>query len=187
MFYCPNCSAKLDNPEIPICPKCGFDRIQAGLEEKRFRKERGLPEPEMEKVNEPVRGDDGEVTVNKCPLCNAGLKHSMDSKISFDLMGKEVTIHDIRIMGMNLRKKAITQCIISFDGWVCTNNHRFFTKFTGTYKELCPVCREPMKRFGAQVRSCSRCKINIPGDDYLRLDAKELLEEEGWIYKPNLI
>jgi hypothetical protein len=186
MYYCPNCSAFLEDPNAPVCPKCGFDRLKAHQEEERGKKKGQIIEPRETADDFSSLKNDMPADAPLCPVCKMGLKRSYEHTISFDLMGKEVTIQHIRIMGMNLHKRAITQCIVNFEGWECGNRHRFFTKYTQSYKELCPVCREVMKKFGQQVRSCTHCKINISGDNYLKLKGRELLEDEGWIFKPEL-
>lgn len=187
MYYCPNCSAILDDPNTPICKKCGYDRLAAKVEEER---EKARKMAEADAVTDSgditeIRSVDPSLQI-PCPICRAPLSRINENSVSFDLLGKDVVIHDIRIMGMNLRKRAITQCLVTFDGYVCENDHKFFTEFTQSYKELCPVCREVMKRFGQQVRTCAHCHINISGEDYLRMGGRELLEDEGWVYKPDL-
>ena len=188
MYYCPNCSAILADPNSPTCPKCGFDRITARLEEEERMAEKMTPTGATEEVppSPDVVADAIDARYH-CPICNSGLSKIRESQISFDLLGKEVSIHNIRIMGMNLHKRAITQCIVTFDGYVCDKNHKFFTRFTQSYRELCPICRDTMRRFGREVRTCSRCHINISGEYYVTLGGRELLEDEGWIYKPELL
>jgi hypothetical protein len=186
MLYCPNCSAPLEDPNVPICSRCGFDRIDAMEDEEARRQEElvrraALMAGESEPV-QPVETESG----MKCPECSAELTPSMINSLSFELMGRDVSIHNVRIMGMNLHKRAVTQCIVNFEGYECNNKHKYFVRFSASYKELCPICRDPMKKFGSQIRTCLRCKENIPGDDYLRLDARDLLEDEGWVYKPEL-
>lgn len=188
MYYCPNCSAILADPNAPTCPKCGFDRIAARLEEEKKREEERAAESADGEVQEasPIIADTLDAKYN-CPICKTRLSKIRESQISFDLLGKEVTIHNIRIMGMNLHKRAITQCVVTFDGYVCEQNHRFFTKYTQSYRELCPICRDTMRRFGKEVRTCSRCHINISGMHYRTMDGRDLLIDEGWMYKPELL
>ncbi|UCH89136.1 MAG: hypothetical protein JSV49_00360 [Thermoplasmata archaeon] len=185
MLYCPNCSALLEDPNAPICPKCGFDREAAREEEEKYRKESMAKELEEIEVKPPVLPEIPE-DAPKCPTCMSPIKNIPDKQLSFELMGKDVTIHNVRIMGMNLHKRAITQCIVTFDSWECENKHKFFSRFTSSYKELCPICRDSMKKFGSEIRSCTHCQLNIPGNCYLRMEGRTLLEEEGWIYKPEL-
>jgi DNA-directed RNA polymerase subunit M/transcription elongation factor TFIIS len=190
MMFCPNCSAILADPNAPVCPKCGFDRVEAHLDE--IKKDKGSSGETQDFSNVeigedmPVSSSDEITLSSKCPICSSDLKFLPDNKISFDLMGKDVNIQQIRIMGMNLRKRAITQCIVTFDGMICENNHKFFSKYSQGYKELCPICRDGMKKFGSQVRTCTHCNINISGTDYVKVDGRELLEDEGWRFKPEL-
>ena len=178
----------LEDPNAPICKKCGYDRLAAKVEEERTKAHARAQADSIDDSRDisDIRSGDPNQQVN-CPICRSPLQRTNENAISFDLLGKEVTIQDIRIMGMNLRKRAITQCIVNFEGYVCENNHKYFTKYTQSYKELCPVCREGMKKFGQQVRTCSHCQINISGEDYLRMDGGQLLEEEGWVYKEDLM
>jgi ribosomal protein L37AE/L43A len=185
MKYCPNCSALLEDETAPVCQKCGFDREAAQLDELRRREERFGMSPNKPPAASPQESEESE-SEHKCPSCGGNLFRSRTKGLSFDMLGKEVTIHDVRIMGMNLRKKAITQCVVEFEGWECSNKHRFFTNYSSSCKELCPICKDTMKKFGSQLRSCTHCKLNIPGDSYMTIEPVQLMEEEGWVYKESL-
>jgi len=76
----------------------------------------------------------------------------------------------------------VTQVVVEFTGWVCGNGHRFFSDYSETARELCPVCRGGMARFGTTILSCKKCGVNLTRDKFVRLPGRQLLEDEGWVY-----
>jgi hypothetical protein len=121
---------------------------------------------------------------NPCPACGRMLERHPDDTYSFDLLGGDVNVSDVQAMSMVIRKRAVTQVVVEFDGWRCPSGHRYFTSFRENVRELCPVCRGPMARFGTTILSCRKCNVNLTKEKFVRLDGRQLLEDEGWVYMP---
>jgi hypothetical protein len=117
-----------------------------------------------------------------CPQCGKTLQHHPDDAYSFDLLGGDVNVSDVDVMSMVIRKRAVTQVMVEFTGWVCADGHRFFTEFREVSRELCPACRGAMTRFGTTVLTCKRCGINLTKEKFAKMAGRQLMEEEGWRY-----
>jgi predicted amidophosphoribosyltransferase len=190
MSFCPNCSFFFGAEEKTYCPKCGVD--VAVMREERARRKAGPADSLKEWVKEnpeltPAGGGSSAGVGNPgsellCPQCGKTLQPHPDDAYSFDLLGGDVNVSDVDVMSMVIRKRAVTQVMVEFSGWVCPEGHRFFTDFREVSRELCPACRGAMTRFGTTVLTCKRCGINLTKEKFAKMAGRQLLEEEGWRY-----
>ena len=193
MRYCPNCCAFLGDVLRDIGPKCMVD-LRSASEAKAARwrpPEDALKgwvkeNPEMAAEAQTRRVECSEVqgVEMPCPACGQRLDPHPDDAYSFDLLGGDVNVSDVQAMSMVIRKRAVTQVVVEFEGWRCPSGHRFFTSYHETVRELCPVCRGAMARFGTTILSCRSCSVNITREKFVKLGGKQLLEDEGWVFLP---
>lgn len=170
--FCPNCAKFLGTEPVPQCPGCGhtiFELPGAGGPG-------GGSLPELVPVC-PLT-DSG--PAYKCPICSQRLTPLKNNVLSFELLGKEIPVGSVQALRVNLLKKTITQVIVEFDGWYCGSGHRIYRTAHETVKEICPVCRGTLVRFGTSVISCRHCKLSMTKDQMVYIKADDLLKDEGW-------
>lgn len=173
--FCPNCKYFMGAELKSTCPKCGYS-ISRDVPPPEEGLLKDFQEAADRKYSE--NGDTG--PVYKCPICGNGLKHFVADMLSFELLGKEVTVQNVQAFRMNISKKAVTQVVLEFDSWQCHKDHKFYTNLKETVKELCPVCKGSMVKFGSSVYSCKSCNINLTKESFAYMSAEELLQDEGY-------
>jgi len=177
--FCPNCQFYMSNSQPDLCPKCGY------------RIKRTNPQVEEEVLQEYMESelksaDDDGNPVFKCPECQHRLRKRERQTLTFDLLGHDITTSTVSAFKMNLTKRAVTQVIVDFEGWACPKGHKYYQASNETVKQLCPICRGSMARFGSTVLSCKQCKINLTKDKYVYMKGSELMVDEGWTYHPEM-
>jgi predicted nucleic acid-binding Zn ribbon protein len=176
--FCPNCRFFMGQDMLTVCPKCGY-RIRREPQPspgllREFEDAAGLRIQETEEVGDHP----------KCPECGNRLRKNIGDALQFDLLGKEITVQSISALHMDISKRATTQVQIEFDSWSCVNEHKFYVEFRENTKRLCPGCKGPMVKFGDEVLSCKRCRINLTKDSYVYIEPEELLAEQGYVHHP---
>jgi len=174
--FCPNCARFLGTEPVPQCPGCGHTIFE--LPGSGSPANGGLPE--LVPVCPPTESG----PAYKCPFCSHMLTPLKNNVLSFELLGKEIPVGSVQALRVNLLKKTITQVIVEFDGWYCGTGHKFYRSARETVKEICPVCRGALVRFGTSVISCRRCKLSMTKDQMAYLKADDLLKDEGWTHWP---
>ncbi len=189
MPYCPNCCHYLGDYPGSVCTKCGVS-LQAALEDKACRerpppdslKEWAKDNPGPAKEATPSTIDAGAANTPSCPACGDVMSRHPDDAYSFDLLGGDVNVSDVQVMSMVIRKRAITQVVVDFVGWTCPAGHRYFTELRENVRQLCPVCRGAMARFGTTILTCRKCRVNLTREKFRGLPGRQLLEDEGWTF-----
>jgi len=173
--FCPNCKFFMGQELNSTCPKCGYriTRDVPALDE-------GLLKDFQDAAESRCQDDEATGPVYKCPICGNGLKHFSGDMLSFELLGRETTVQNVEAFKMNISKKAVTQVILEFDSWQCHKNHKFYTGLKTTVKELCPVCKGPMVKFGSAVYSCKSCNMNLTKEFFAYMSSEELMSDEGY-------
>ena len=193
MPYCPNCCALLRDPAVTVCPKCGVNLRTAAAD--KARRDRTPPDALSEWIEENPALTEEVVTECSepsggsgpgpaCPQCGDIMGRHPDDAYSFDLLGGDVNVSDVQVMSMVIRKRAVTQVLVEFEGWSCPKGHKFFSNYRENTRELCPVCRSAMARFGTTIVSCKKCGINLTKDKFVKMPGRQLMEDEGWEYLP---
>jgi hypothetical protein len=172
--FCPNCKCYHGDQMRPVCHKCGH-----------------VIDPEAAKGGIPAvvslactDKDNGQAKY-KCPTCGSGLSLIQGNALSFELLGKEIPVGNVSALRMSLVSRATTQVIVEFDGGHCEQGHKFFRYSRDSVREICPVCKGSLVRFGASVFSCRHCHLSITKDNFVYIEGKKLLEDEGWTYWPD--
>jgi hypothetical protein len=170
MQYCPNCSAYQYDQGAKRCSKCGFDlssyiKPKAAIDEK-------APE---KKTPNLARYDESE----PCRLCGSptkAVRGSYDMKVE----GSRMSIYGIKLMGGEITKKPSTLFTFDIQGRECSNGHLFYQDFEYRSRALCPVCYDPMMRYGSSLYSCSRCNKHFPVQSWPDPDPVSVLRDKGW-------
>ncbi len=189
MPYCPNCSAYLGEGKYPaVCPKCSYDIQAHQLAQRRKEAKRRGDDVDLDTLYGMAYAELGEEidTGTKCLHCDAKMLPMNENEFVFNLLGKNVPVEGAEYGQMKITKRVVTEVRVRFDGWVCKNDHAFFVTIEQYIRYLCPVCKEQTVPFGSLIRTCRRCGYNFQTDDFVVIDGRELLEEEGWQYAPEL-
>ena len=188
MAYCPNCSAYLGEKGYPaLCLKCHYDIRAYFKEQARYKAHTDQKYDPETLYGQAVDQAGGEIETGKiCPLCNNRLLPLRNNEFVFNLLGKNIPVGGVKYGSMKIMKRVVTEIRVSFDGWVCQNEHGFFTTLHETQRFLCPVCKEHTVPFGSMIRTCRRCNYHFQNNDFVLLHGRQLLEEEGWMYVPEL-
>ncbi len=173
--FCPNCKFFMGADQLVVCPKCGY----------RLRRDHppaseGLLKDFQDVAQRRCAEEELDGPAYKCPDCGNRLRFNLGDALQFDLLGKEMTIQAIKSLHMNISKKAVTQIHIEFDSWDCVKGHKFYTDFKESVKRLCPVCKGPMVKFGSEVLSCKKCRVNLTKDSFVFIEPEQLMLEQGY-------
>lgn len=174
MRYCPKCCAYQHDQLAKACRKCGFDfteherKLKMDLERK-LSEERTQDEEAFGKYD----------MASPCPECGAPMR-PVERTIEVPVEGAKVSVQDLKLMGSDMNKRSVTQYSIDIVGVECFKGHRFFRSFVHREKPLCPLCLNPMIRYGSAILSCNRCKKHYSLGDWATKDPLLLLSEEGW-------
>jgi hypothetical protein len=182
MLYCPNCCCYFGNEQPLVCPKCHVD-ITAAMEDRARREARKRSSFDDWLKDNPgtAQPNPGPVYRPTCPTCSEPMSPFPDEGYSFELLGREIAVQDVKVMSMTIRKRVVTQVVLEFRGWECPAGHRYYTSLRETVRELCPVCHTGMVRFGQTVLTCKSCGVNVTKENFVYEGGRELLAEEGWV------
>jgi hypothetical protein len=174
MLYCPNCSAYQYEKDATSCRKCGFDF--SGYVET-------TPEVVVEdeasgKVKIPHRNYNADRLCNIC----GGPTRDIKGDIEISVEGERISIRGLKLMGGDISKTAVTQYTYQIIGYECREGHRFFSDFKCRVRPLCPVCYDPMMKYGSSLMSCSRCNKHFPVQSWAKPDEFEVLLMNDWEY-----
>ena len=171
MLYCPNCSAYQHDKETTSCGRCGFDfsaHIKTPsevIEEKR---------PNQKKVLEQFFNTD-----RPCSTCG-GPTRDIRGDVEISVEGERISIQGLKLMGGDITKATVTQYTYQINGYECKEEHRFFSDFKCRVRPLCPVCYDPMMKYGSSLMSCARCNKHFPIQSWVQPDEYEVLLMNGW-------
>jgi hypothetical protein len=175
MLYCPNCSAYLYDPGSETCDKCGYD-LSSYTEQ--------VPEPDLD-VPGRKKVPDVSFSVRKpCKRCGAPTK-DIRGEIEINVEGTRMSIYGLKLMGGEITKVPLTQYTYSIDGYECKEGHKFFNEFKCRIRPLCPVCYDPMMKYGSSLLSCSRCNKHFPVENWVEPDKLNVLLDHGWAPIPD--
>lgn len=170
MQYCPNCSAFQSDPEATSCDKCGYDLSMCKMRSDPS----DIEGPERKKI------DDGSFNIRKpCKRCGAPTK-DVKGEIEINVEGKRMSIYGLKLMGGEITKRPITQYTYKIEGYQCKEDHKFYGDFKCRIRPLCPVCYDPMIKYGSSLLSCARCNKHFPVDNWVEPDELDILLEQGW-------
>jgi hypothetical protein len=174
MPYCPNCSAYQYDAAAETCSKCGHVlHISTAPEEKS-----DLDEFAPKMVEEPSYS-----VRQPCKRCGAPTKVT-NGEIEIEVEGERLSINGLKLMGGEITKKAVTRYTYHVQGYTCKEEHRFYSDFRCRIRPLCPVCYDPMIKYGSSLFSCTRCNKHFSLESWVEPDAEEVLLDHGWAPVP---
>lgn len=132
--------------------------------------------PEKEKVLDQFFNTD-----RLCGICG-GPTRDIRGDIEISVEGERISIQGLKLMGGNITKTTVTQYTYQITGYECKEEHRFFSDFKCRVRPLCPVCYDPMMKYGSSLMSCSRCNKHFPIQNWVQPDEHEVLLMNGWEY-----
>ncbi|MGA1847707.1 MAG: hypothetical protein ACMUHB_00070 [Thermoplasmatota archaeon] len=170
MQYCPNCSAFQYDQGAKRCSKCGFDFSSYDKPApKKDGKAKEKPSPDLSRFDES----------EPCRICGSPTKE-VHGTYEMKVEGGRMSIYGIKLMGGEITKKPSTLFTFEIEGRECSEGHQFFKDFEHRSRALCPVCYDPMMRYGSSLYSCSRCNKHFPVQSWPEPDPVEVLMDKGW-------
>jgi len=170
MQYCPNCSAYQYDQGAKRCEKCGFD-LSGHCKPK--------PEKDGKAGEKKAPNLTGFHASEPCAICGSPTR-DIHGTYEMKVEGGRISIHGVRLMGGEITKKPSTLFIFEIEGRECSEGHRFFKDFEYRSRALCPVCFDPMMRYGSSLYSCSRCNKHFPVQSWPEPDPVSVLRDNGW-------
>ena len=174
MRYCPKCCAYQHDQLAKACRKCGFDFTEHERKMK-MDLERKLSEEKTQDEEAYGKYD----MASPCPDCGAPTRQ-VDRTIEVPVEGNKVAVQDFKVMGGDMNKRSVTQYQIDIVGVECFKGHKYFKSYKHREKQLCPMCLNPMIRYGTAILSCNRCNKHYSLGDWATRDPTQILSEEGW-------
>jgi hypothetical protein len=170
MLYCPNCSAYQCDQTATACDKCGHVLSAHEI----ITNEPEIDCPPQQKVEDPA------FRIRRpCKRCGSPTKE-INGDIDIDVDGERLSIYGLKLMGGEITKRAVTKYTYSMNGYICKEDHKFYSDFKCRIRPLCPVCYDPMIKYGSSLLSCSRCNKHFPVNDWKEPDELDVLVNNGW-------
>jgi hypothetical protein len=173
MLYCPNCSAYQHDKAATSCSRCGFDFSGHTNTTPEVIDDDG---PGKMKIPDQFFDKD-----RPCSICGSPTR-DISGDVEISVEGERISIRGLKLMGGDITKTAMTQYTYQITGYECKEEHRFFSDFKCRVRPLCPVCYDPMMKYGSSLMSCTRCDKHFPVQGWAQPDEYEVLLMNGWEY-----